>query len=277
VLSLITTGRDDGYGHRFLDRFHMSVASNLDALDKCGIDYEYIICEWNPPRDYLINNDMFRDLFKKYNLREVIVSKSVVEQESLNPNVFYEYFAKNCGARRAKHDNIIIVNSDIVIPEESFKGISRVLQNGLDDNKFYRLQHRLQIELDDPSVIVDKHDIYNVGILAKNADAHIAGFCSGDFLFVTKDTFETKGQGYDETNPTHRTTSQTAMDGEILWNMAKAGVTISLIDLPYYHINHGYSHQRSGDYNTSGYDNKNNWGFIDYKTTKVSNKLEIIG
>ena len=92
MITIITTGRDDDYGVGFLDRLRASIKNNIELLHESGIDYEYIICEWNPPKEPLIYHEKFKELFEKFNLKEVIVSNSVVEKEGLNQNIFYEYF-----------------------------------------------------------------------------------------------------------------------------------------------------------------------------------------
>lgn len=270
MITLITTGRDDDYGHGFLDRLYLSINNNLETISKLDIEYEYIICEWNPERDYLINNEKFKPLFEKYNLREVIVSKSVVQNESLNERIFYEYFAKNCGVRNSKYDNILILNSDIIIPKESFEVIVENVKNGLSKDKFYRLEFREQINND--LTFITSESVY----YPSNPDAVICGYCSGDVLLIDKETFMTKGMGYDETNPAHRTISQTGMDGEILWNLYYRGCTIELMPFPYKHINHGKPHAYDNNYNDKGYVNKSDWGFINYEHNIISNKLTVI-
>jgi hypothetical protein len=270
MISLITTGRDDDYGHGFLDRLYLSIENNVKILHEYNIPYEYIICEWNPERDYLINHPKFKNLFENYNVKEVIISNSVVEKEGLNKKVFFEYFSKNAGVRNSLYDNILILNSDIVIPKKSFDIIIDKIKIGLNPNNFYRLLNRDQIDNDFNFITTET--IY----YPQNPDAVICGFCSGDFLLLKKETFVKNGQGYDETNLSHRTISQTGMDGEILWNMYFSGIRIELIDSNYQHINHGKPNPYDNHYNQSGYTNKLNWGFVDYEHQKVSEKLVII-
>ena len=270
MISIITTGRDDDYGHGFLDRLYSSVENNLRILSLANVDYEYIICEWNPIKDYLINNEKFKSLFDKYNLREVIINNSVVEKEGLNQNIFYEYFAKNAGIRNSKYENILILNSDIVIPKESFDVIIENVISGLSKDKFYRLEHREQIDNDFNFIKMESVCYPN------NPDSVICGYCSGDFLLINKNTLIEKSMGYDETNAAHRTISQTGMDGEILWNLYNNGVRIELIPLKYQHINHDKPNPYDNHYNQNGYINKNDWGFIDYDHKIISNKLTII-
>lgn len=270
MITIITTGRDDDYGHGFLDRLYSSIKNNIEILHSYSIEYEYIICEWNPVKEPLLYHEKFKELFEKYNLREVIITNSVVEEERLNHNIFYEYFAKNVGVRNAKYENILIINSDIVIPSESFSIIIDNIKNGLEKDKFYRLEFREQIDNDFNFIKIES--VYH----PSNPDSVICGYCAGDFLLTNKNSFVEFGMGYDETNFAHRTISQTGMDGEILWNMYNNGMRIKLIPTKYMHINHGKPNPYDNYYNDKGYINKSNWGFIDYEHDEVSNKLMII-
>jgi hypothetical protein len=270
MITIITTGRDDDYGHGFLDRLYSSIKNNIEILHSSDVEYEYIICEWNPIKETLLFHEKFKELFEKYNLREVIISNSVVENEKLNQNIFYEYFAKNAGVRNAKYENILIINSDIVIPSDSFSIIFENIKKGLDKNKFYRLEFREQI--DNNFNFIKKESIY----YPSNPDSIICGYCSGDFLLVDKNSFIEYGMGYDETNLSHRTISQTGMDGEILWNMYNNGMRIELLPYNYKHINHGKPNPYDNHYNVNGYKNKLDWGFINYKHEILSNKLTYI-
>lgn len=270
MITIITTGRDDDYGVGFLDRLRASIKNNIELLHESGIDYEYIICEWNPPKEPLIYHEKFKELFEKFNLKEVIVSNSVVEKEGLNQNIFYEYFAKNAGVRKAKFDNILIINSDIVIPSDSFSIIFEHLKIGLEKDKFYRLEFREQIDND--FNFIKSESVY----YPSNPDSVICGYCSGDFLLVDKNSFIEFGMGYDETNLLHRTISQTGMDGEILWNMYNNGMRIKLLPYNYKHINHGKPNPYDNHYNDNGYKNKLDWGFVKYENEIVSEKLTYI-
>lgn len=274
MLSIITTGRDDDYGVGFLDRLYKSIENNCKLFTKNGIEFEYIICEWNPFKKFLSQNEKFKHLFDSYNLKNVIIDKSVVIKENLNLNTFYEYFSKNCGARNAKNNILLFLNSDILLKEDSCKQISDLIKNNqISNQKFYRLQFRSEVTLDNLSEEFNRLNLY----IPSNPDAIICGSYSGDFLLVSKETFCNIGTGYDEVNQFHRSnSSQCGMDGEILWNFHNRGVSIELIPLGYNHINHGRSNPYDGHYNMNGYVNKKDWGFINYKRKSVSHFCEII-
>lgn len=83
--------------------------------------------------------------------------------------------------------------------------------------------------------------------------------------------------GYNEGEKRHRThLSQSAMDGEILWNVYKKGKKLKFLESPYYHINHGRPNPRDNFYSQDTYVNKPNWGFIDYKQEKINENTVLI-
>lgn len=266
MISIITTGRDDNHGENFLGRLYMSITKNIELFHQLGIDYEYIVVEWNPINNPLYKNEKFSSLFTTSNHKDIIVTQSVSEAEGLSSTVFYEYFAKNVGVKNAKYENILLLNSDIIVSKECGENIKQLCLNGLDKNKFYRARYREQLNPDLTSILTE--DCHNPHL----PDHVICGYYSGDFLLIDKTTFP----GYDETNPNHRTTYQTAMDGEILWNLHKNGVTLEFIESKYSHINHGRNNPYDNHYNQNGYQNKSDWGFTQYKKEHISENIIVI-
>ena len=140
MISFVTIGRNDDYGHRFIDRFYLSVSENLKTIEQFDIPYEYLIVEWSPIKEYLIYEDRFKILFENNkNLVDIVVLPSVAIEEGLDPTVFYEYFAKNVGIRMCKYDVLILLNSDIVIPYETMKLFVDLVKNGLGEMDYYKL------------------------------------------------------------------------------------------------------------------------------------------
>ncbi|HEY4506722.1 MAG TPA: hypothetical protein VJH71_00970 [Candidatus Paceibacterota bacterium] len=270
MISFITIGRDDDYGGNFLNSLHTSISKNIEAIEKFDIPYEYLVVEWCPIRDYLVYNDKFKDLFNSKNLVDIIIKPDVSVKENLNPKTFYEYFAKNVGIRISKYDVLIILNADIVLPEEAIKVIVDLVKNNFDKKHYYKLLYRVQA--DDDLKIIKSESVHR----PKSPDAVIAGYFAGDFLLIDKHTAINYGGGYDETNPGHRTISQTGMDGEMLWNLYKKGITLQFLDANYLHIEHKRP-AHDDVYNQDGYTNKPNWGFIDYPKKIISEKLIEIG
>lgn len=270
MISFITVGRDDDFGKNFLSRFYTSIAKNIEAIEKFAVPYEYLVVEWCPVKNYLIYNEKFEGLFNNKNLVNIIIKPNVSTEENLNPKIFYEYFAKNVGIRMSKYDLLLILNSDIILPEATMKIIVDLIKNNFDKKHYYKLLYRARV--DDELKLIKKDCLHR----PKSPDAVIGAYFAGDFLLVDKDTLIKYGEGYDEINPGHRTIGQTGMDGEMLWNLHRRGVTLEFLDADYWHIEHGRP-PHDDVYNMAGYVNKPNWGFIDYPQKVVSKKLIEIG
>lgn len=274
MLSVITTGRNDDYGGGFLDRFYASLFNNIKGLFESSIEYEYVVSEWMPFRSLLLNDNSGMIASMLYKARTVVVDRSLAEPEKLNPDVFFEYFAKNAAVRRARFDNILLVNSDIILPQPIMDEIVHLVKSGLDDNKFYRTRFRQQARLDSPLNPIQTTDLHNPAW----DDSCICGAYSGDFLLITKKAFVEVGQGYNEVDPDHRVTYQTNMDGEILWNMHNAGMKLEFVNSPYIHIEHGKDRVYDSAYkNGLSYTNKPDWGFTSYPCkTQDNGQTEVI-
>lgn len=272
MISFICTGRDDDYEFDFLDRLTKSICTNCSLLECNNINYEYIIVEWNPFRDYLAYNNKTRYLFLKFNLKDLVISKSVVQKESLPNDRYFEYFAKNAGIRRSKGDIVIVLNSDICLTDRLVKTIKKLTDSGLDPQKFYRTRYRQKQFLNEPYPH-EQTDLHN----ATFPDAEICGGYSGDFMMVCRSSMMDIARGYNEEDDMHRVTYQTGCDGEILWNMYNKGMKLEFINDPYIHLEHGKSRQYDGYRMYAKYDNKPNWGFVDYESEEVvPGKLEVI-
>lgn len=268
MLSVITTGRNDDYGGNFTERAAVSIGHNLAVFTDIGFNeenLEYLLVEWMPFRNYLCTTDEFDIVNYFHPFRTIVVDRTIAKPENLNPDIYFEYFAKNAGIRRTKFNNILLINADILLPVQTAREIQTLCQNGLDPNLFYRNRYRYNgdqlVNLHDPSF----------------SDACICGAYSGDFLLVNKDSLVNIGQGYNETDPDHRITYQTGMDGEILWNMYNAGMRLQFLENPYKHIPHGkdrtYDNYKIGQ----SYVNKPDWGFIKYPSAfEIDDTVEVI-
>lgn len=268
MLSIITTGRDDNYGEKFIERMVVSLKNTINLLDKHKIQFELLIIDWSPIDDrYLSNNILLSDIKNDNRVKFIVVNKECVEKRGLNPNNFYEYFAKNVGVRQSKYHWLMIKNPDILLSEELVSSISKIILNeeNLNLNLFYRFNKRIKTNLQNAlSGLWIKDKVYDLNV-PRNLDNHVLGACSGDLLLVSKRIFCDYGKGYDESNTIYKSENlrQSTMDGEILINMHKNGASMHLIQDLYGHIEHGRPFARlcNSKYLESHYENIPNWGF----------------
>lgn len=274
-LSIVLGGRDDNYGENFIERLNQAVSTNLKNLDDSGLDYEMIVVDFNPiDGKYLYQNSILQDTLTHKNILNIIVDPSVSIEEDLSPATYYEYFAKNVGARNSKGELVFTTNSDIIFSEDLIKDIKDELSNDERNNLFYRCRYRGEINLGtNPNKDTPVSDLHNPSF----PDACICGLFSGDATMFSREVFFNVATGYNEGEKRHRThLSQSAMDGEILWNVYKKGKKLKFLESPYYHVNHGRPNPRDNFYSQDTYTNKVNWGFIDYKKEKVNENTILI-
>ena len=267
MLSIIVSARNDNYGGDFLKRFQHCLENNIKNLRYAKIEFEYIVAEWCPD-NALIHE--FPELFSDSSVIDLIIDKSVSKQEGLRSDVFYEYFAKNAGLRHAKYDNVLVMNADILLGYDLINNILNLIQAGLNNKNYYRPSFRHNYNLTAKQVL-HTQPLWE----PHNPDGHLAAGYSGDFLLALKSVLIDDGRAYDETDPGHRSNFQRGMDGEILYNMYHKGIHPFMIDAGYYHIDHSKNRNYSGsNYRENiSYNNKPNWGFIDYKKDKLNDQL----
>lgn len=274
-LSIVLGGRDDNYGENFIERLNQAVSTNLSNLDSFELNYEMIVVDFNPiDQKYLYQNDLLKDTLSHPRVKNIIVDPSVSLEEDLAPSTYYEYFAKNVGARNSSGELIFTTNSDIILSNKLIEDIASELNNGDRNELFYRCRYRGEIDLGfSPDEETPAGDLHNPSF----PDACICGLFSGDATMFPREVFFNVATGYNEGEKRHRThLSQSAMDGEILWNVYKKGKKLKFLESPYYHINHGRPNPRDNFYSQDTYTNKSDWGFIKYQKTKVNENTILI-
>jgi len=276
-ISTILVSRNDNYsGEDYLKRMYFTISHNIHSFSSADVDFEYIIVDWCPLSDdkMLHNSELLKPLYEQPEVRGVVVDNSVLIKENLNPMNFYEYFGKNAGVRNSTGEYLLITNADIILPKELCEEIKSKISDGSLLHSFGRARYRGSANYNGIDCTLENNiaDLHH----PEYGDACICGLFSGDFLLCSKQNFETCGKGYDELSDGHRThLHQTSMDGEILWNMHKNNMSLCYINSPYFHITHPVSFSHDSSYNQNGYNNKPNWGFIDYKKYTENNIVYI--
>lgn len=283
-LSIVTSARNKDYGSDpskggrvftgglpFVDRFGLAVSHNLDLLARTDINAEWIIVDWCSPGDPLCMVDQLKPIFADRRVRTIIVGESVARAEGLIPATgFFEHFAKNVGIRRAAGRYVLILNGDVMLSEELLAAV--VAQSVVDDDQhFFR-----------PSLHRDLHpqtrDVIRTSHLddRRCPDWMVSANYGGNFLMVSRTTMLSVAQGFDEVSPIHRNEywHRSGMDGEILWQMHRQGVTLQHLPGAYDHLFHGKPPEGMS-YNQDGYQNRADWGLINYATVEENGALRI--
>jgi len=275
-LSVVLGGRDDNYGENFIPRLKQSLENNLSKLDKSGLDYEMIVVDFNPLNNqYLYKNNLLEEVLSHPKIKNIIVDNSVVLAENLGPTTYYEYFAKNVGCKNSSGELIFITNSDILITDCLIDEIVKEVKNKDKNDYFYRVRYRGEISL---GVIPDEsnepvEDLHH----PEFPDACICGLYSGDSSMFSRDVLFNVATAYNEGEMRHRThVHQSAMDGEILWNVYRKGKKLRFLEAHYYHIFHGPRPQRDNFYHQGTYENTEDWGFVKYPKEKIKENIVLI-
>jgi hypothetical protein len=141
MLTVIVAGRNDDYGKDFRERLFRTALHNSRLLNRAGIDFEYLLAEWNPLPDRPPLSEEF--VARVPNARAVIIPAEVHQIYSLNPQMpFHEMPAKNAALRRAKGDCVIVTNADILFSEGL---VHRIAAGNFDANTLYRA-HRIDVK-----------------------------------------------------------------------------------------------------------------------------------
>jgi len=144
-LSVVFTARNDNYGGNLLHRMQTSIDSILQLGERCGLDGEIILVEWNPPGDkasLATALDWPTDL-NYMSARVITVPNEVHERYPNSDRIpLFEYIAKNTGIRRADGEFVLSTNPDLIYGKnllEFFAG------SNLAANCFYRI-HRYDVD-----------------------------------------------------------------------------------------------------------------------------------
>ncbi len=265
-ITYIVPSKNDNYDPQNLDKLILSTNTNVGQLLNLGLDVEAIMVDWCSEVPFHTLDRIKNDV--KVPINHVYVDKSLLVAEGLNPNRYYEYFAKNVGIRRANSRYVLIENSDIINDEDLAKSINIVVKEGK-DHVYFRPTLRVNVWYPN----IDEYTHYNTIDDKPNGDLN-----PGDFMMATKTDWLT-AQGYDETNIGHRGEKrQTNMDVEMLHQFNRCGMPVYFIEGYYRHMDHergGLTAEQqfgisASTRNLNGYNNCSSWG-QSYASVKVEN------
>jgi hypothetical protein len=256
-ISIVLTGRNDGYGGDFVSRFVRTLRFNHRQLVSRRIAHEIVFVEWAPPRDAPRLFDLVFDAIPELDRRVCAwyeVDRRYQDALSLNPRLAYlEFVAKNVGVRRAGGRFILTTNCDVFLGRAVLDTFEReALQPGV----VYRAP-RHDIDLADDRRDVDWTVLEDPRILAREVRPLKAPFFAGgtgDFLLLDRESFHLV-RGFNEVYRAARF----GVDRNFLVKALSSGLTIEEIGGPVYHATHGGSF-RDNRHTYAGREQDAHWG-----------------
>lgn len=140
MISIVVTGRNDDYGEDFTERLLRASAHNAALLGAAGVDFEYLLIEWNPVPGRALLADPFTARVPAS--RALVVDPAVHRHHVRNPGMaFDEMAAKNVGLRRVRGDWALVTNADILFDPGL---VQRIAGGGLREDTLHRA-HRIDV------------------------------------------------------------------------------------------------------------------------------------
>ena len=241
VVSLVLTGRNDGYGGDFIARFFRSLRFNHQQLTARGIAYELVFVEWAPPSDARLIRDQIFDALPELDVAVCswyVVDPRYQEVLSLNPRLEYlEFPAKNVGVRRARGRFVLTSNCDVYFGRRIFDALA---DGTLEPRVLYRApRHDLTLPAEraplDWSVLEDPRNLAGPAHVLKPP---YMGSATGDFVLLDRESFHEIG-GFNEVYRVARI----GIDRNVLVKALSSGLRIADIGGPVYHENHEGSYR----------------------------------
>ena len=240
-VSIVLTGRNDGYGGDFIQRFFRTLRFNLQQLQAHDVSHELVFVEWAPPRDRPLLVDRIFDEVPELRPEDcswLVVDPQYHDTLSLNPRLEYlEFPAKNVGIRRARGEFILTSNCDVFLGRRILEVLGR---RDVEKRTLYRAP-RHDIELPVDCAAIDFSVLEDPSVLA--GPAHrlkppFMGSATGDFVLLDRAAWH-EMRGFNEVYRVARI----GIDRNVLVKAISMGFRIVDIGGPVYHVNHEGSYR----------------------------------
>lgn len=234
ALTIVVTGRNDGYGGDFTARFFRTLAFNHDRLVERGIAHEVVLVEWAPPPDRPYLCDLVREALPRVStvLETYLVDPRYHDACSLNPKLAYlEYVAKNVGIRRARGKAVLATNTDIYLG----RGVVETLASGTIETRTVYRATRTDVKLgaDESHVHWDLLEDSRNHTTYKTIQPPLYAGGSGDFILLERDSLHAL-RGFNEVYRLARV----GIDVNFLVKAYSSGYRIADIGSAVYHTAH---------------------------------------
>ena len=240
-VSVVLTGRNDGYGGDFVERFFRTLRFNLQQFRAHGITHELVFVEWAPPPGQPLLVERVFDEVPELDpacCAWYVVDPAYHEALSLNPRLEYlEFPAKNVGIRRGRGEFILTSNCDVFFGRRIIDVLAR---RALEPCVLYRAP-RHDIDLPPECAALDWEVLEDPAVLA--GPAHrlkppFMGSATGDFILLDRASFH-RMRGFNEIYRVARI----GIDRNLLVKTVSMGFRIADIGGPVYHVNHEGSYR----------------------------------
>ena len=283
-LSIVVTGRNDGYGGDFNARFARALRFNHEHLTAAGVPHDVLLVEWAPPADRPLLVDALRDLYPASAepwLRTWIVDRQYHEAYALNPRLSYlEFIAKNAGIRRSRGAFLLVTNTDIYL---SRGVVDTLAQRALEPGVLYRAT-RTDVKLGTDESHIDWNALEDARnhVTYKTIQPPLYAGGTGDFMLMDRASLHAL-RGFNEIYRLVRV----GVDINFAVKAYASGYRIADIGAPVYHTNHVGSFRiskatvsehdagalwgnRDWHSRTVVYENPETWGLRDAPETTVA-------
>jgi hypothetical protein len=240
-VSLVLTGRNDGYGGDFVARFLRTLRFNDRQLVDHGVPHEIVFVEWSPPRGVPRLIDLAFEALPQLAAGVCtwyIVDPKYQQTLSLNPRLEYlEFVAKNVGVRRARGRFVLTSNCDVFLG----RTVLDVLRRGaLEPRVIYRaVRFDLKQTTDHSTLDWDVlEDPRNLDVPPKRLKPPLLTGGTGDFILLDRASFH-ELRGFNEVYRAARI----GIDRNFLVKAMSAGLAFRDIGGPVYHLNHPGSYR----------------------------------
>jgi hypothetical protein len=236
TLSVVLTGRNDGYGGDFLARAITAIRFNHTALTDSGVAYELMLVEWAPLPDRPLLSELIEQAVPAVqpHLTTLLVDAEYQQAFTLNPRLAYlEYLAKNVGIRRTRGRYVLATNADVLLS----RPVVAQLAAGMTERGVFRAPRiDLTLGLEQSGMTWEALENPANHWRSRELRPPLYSGGTGDFLLADRDTFHTL-RGFNEIYRLVRV----GVDYNFLVKAFSCGVPIRLMNGSVYHINHAGS------------------------------------
>jgi hypothetical protein len=144
-LSFVCVSRNDDHGGNSLERLVYSCKNFIKQAEKFKYPCEYVVVEWNPPKDRAFLGEALKSRIRSSSwakVRVITVPTEIHQKFDFSEKLpLFQMIGKNVGIRRAKGEFILSSNIDILLGDRLFV---EIMPNKLKKGVIYR-SHRLDL------------------------------------------------------------------------------------------------------------------------------------